>query len=91
MNLNLGRLILSIAFMLASFCLGKQGYSVIWSVFPIFANILLSLVWKITKRHEIDLEQASHQNKDDVLVDLLYLPSWVHFPDQERVEWLNKV
>uniref|UniRef100_A0A915K8U5 SMP-LTD domain-containing protein n=1 Tax=Romanomermis culicivorax TaxID=13658 RepID=A0A915K8U5_ROMCU len=57
----------------------------------IIAHCIACYLWKIRQTKRIALQQAASWEKDLILTHLKDLPSWVHFPDSERVEWINKV
>uniref|UniRef100_A0A8C4VQ55 Synaptotagmin SMP domain-containing protein n=1 Tax=Gopherus evgoodei TaxID=1825980 RepID=A0A8C4VQ55_9SAUR len=84
----------------ALFCLapvylaGSLGLSTSW----VLAGLVLWMWWRWNRRGKRsrlsaafgllaeEEKEATHQG-----VAFQHLPAWVHFPDVERVEWLNKV
>lgn len=72
------------------FC-GHWNCSSWWIVLLVLLHLLSSLFWKGRQKRVIALQQAALFEKETVLDQLRDLPAWVHFPDTERVEWINKV
>lgn len=76
---------------LAIWFLGWTRFSPSW--------LLLGLVlymWKerhVKKRHQrMRMQQQMCDNEKEVILATVDdLPSWVHFPDVERAEWINKI
>ncbi|XP_072118211.1 extended synaptotagmin-3-like isoform X2 [Mobula birostris] len=71
---------------------GYFGLSLTWFVF----GVLLWIWWKRNRSWKCARLQAAFQMLDDEKVAISNeikqdLPPWVHFPDVERVEWLNKI
>ncbi|XP_045469924.1 extended synaptotagmin-3 [Harmonia axyridis] len=71
---------------------GYMNWSVGWFVAPIIFLIMREQ-WKETADNKRNIAKtiASSNEKDVVLARLDELPSWVFFPDVERVEWLNRI
>ncbi|XP_069791360.1 extended synaptotagmin-3-like [Narcine bancroftii] len=70
---------------------GYFGLSLTWIVL----GLLLWLWWKRNRGWKCARLQAAFQLLDDEKFVISHenqeLPPWVHFPDVERVEWLNKI
>lgn len=71
---------------------GYFGLSLTWIVFVLFFWVW----WKRNRGWKFARLQAAFQLLDDekfVITNEIKqdLPPWVHFPDIERVEWLNKI
>ncbi|XP_051870985.1 extended synaptotagmin-3-like isoform X2 [Pristis pectinata] len=74
------------------YLMGYFGLSLTWIVF----GLLLWIWWKRNRGWKCARLQAAFQLLDDekfVITNEIKqdLPPWVHFPDVERVEWLNKI
>lgn len=71
---------------------GYMQWSVGWFVAPV-VFLLMKEQWKENadiKRNNAKTAALSNE-KEVILARLDELPSWVFFPDVERVEWLNKI
>ncbi|XP_067843394.1 extended synaptotagmin-3-like [Heptranchias perlo] len=71
---------------------GYFGLSLTWIVF----GLLMWIWWKRNRSWKFARLQAAFQLLEDekfVITNEIKhdLPAWVHFPDIERVEWLNKI
>ncbi|XP_067891245.1 extended synaptotagmin-3-like [Heterodontus francisci] len=71
---------------------GYFGLSLTWIVF----GLLMWIWWKRNRGWKFARLQAAFQLLEDekfVITNEIKqdLPAWVHFPDIERVEWLNKI
>ncbi|XP_030065904.1 extended synaptotagmin-3 [Microcaecilia unicolor] len=83
----------------ASLCLipvylvGYLGFSVSWVLIGLF----LWMWWKKNKNWKQSRLAAAYELLEDEVgaisrgLQVQQLPAWVHFPDVERVEWLNKI
>jgi len=79
------------AAVLGVWAVGYLDFSPAW----LLGGIVLSVMrekWRREKRTKRELARAIALNSEQVvLAKLQDLPSWVHFPDVERAEWLNKM
>ncbi|XP_037079252.1 extended synaptotagmin-1-like [Pollicipes pollicipes] len=79
------------AAILGIYAIGYLELSPAW----LLGGIILSVMrekWRREKRNKRALARAIALNSEQVtLAKLQDLPSWVHFPDVERAEWLNKM
>uniref|UniRef100_A0A4W3H8X4 C2 domain-containing protein n=1 Tax=Callorhinchus milii TaxID=7868 RepID=A0A4W3H8X4_CALMI len=71
---------------------GYFGLSIAWIVFGLF----VWMWWKKNRSAKLSRLQAAFRLVDEerlVITNEIKqeLPPWVHFPDVERVEWLNKI
>ena len=81
---------------IASFCLGYLGS---WAPPASFVFVCLATSWVTITRHAryrkgiiLKSRQLIAENEmKEVERRLHELPSWVHFPDEEKAEWLNSV
>lgn len=81
-----------IATVAAIYLLGYYNISVAW----LFGPVILSVIreeWKKEKQLRRNIAKAAAMSceKEVILARVDDLPSWVYFPDIERVEWLNRV
>lgn len=80
----------SCSLLLIVWLIGQLGFSFAW--------ILLGLLVVILRDHLNYDKQLRLRFKRQLAVDekkliesIKHLPSWVHFPDKERAEWINRV
>ncbi|KAM9302465.1 extended synaptotagmin-2-A-like, partial [Gastrophryne carolinensis] len=72
---------------------GRLGLSLAWAALGLF----LGIIWLRNKRGKLSRLRASWEMLEDEAEAVTrgmsghQLPAWVHFPDVERVEWVNKV
>lgn len=73
------------------YAVGYLGLSPAW----LLGGIILSVMrekWRRKNKNKLAMARAIALSSEQVtLAKLQDLPSWVHFPDVERAEWLNKV
>lgn len=85
-------LILKVAAVGAIWGWGYMNWSIGWLLPPVILS-----VWKVENSRSSELKRLTAQaavmakEKDIITSRLDELPSWVYFPDFDRVEWLNKV
>ncbi|XP_046986798.1 extended synaptotagmin-2-B isoform X3 [Schistocerca americana] len=74
------------------YALGYMEFSIAWLIGPIVLSVIRD-EWKKEKelRRTIAKASALCQEKEVILARVDELPSWVFFPDVERVEWVNKI
>ncbi|XP_044595358.1 extended synaptotagmin-2 isoform X1 [Cotesia glomerata] len=85
-------LILKVATVGAIWGWGYMNWSIGWLLPPVILS-----VWKVENSRSAELKRLTAQaavmarEKDVITSRLDELPSWVYFPDFDRVEWLNKI
>ncbi|KAG8034618.1 hypothetical protein G9C98_007694 [Cotesia typhae] len=85
-------LILKVAAVGAIWGWGYMNWSIGWLLPPVILS-----VWKVENSRSSELKRLTAQaavmakEKDIITSRLDELPSWVYFPDFDRVEWLNKI
>ncbi|XP_068081288.1 extended synaptotagmin-2 isoform X2 [Anabrus simplex] len=76
----------------AVYCLGYFDFSIAWLIGPVVLAVVRE-EWK--KEHEmrrnIAKAAALCNEREVILARVDDLPSWVYFPDVERVEWVNRI
>ncbi|XP_049846632.1 extended synaptotagmin-2-B isoform X1 [Schistocerca gregaria] len=74
------------------YALGYMEFSIAWLIGPIVLSVIRD-EWKKEKELQRNIAKASAlcQEKEVILARVDELPSWVFFPDVERVEWVNKI
>lgn len=74
------------------YLIGYFELSVAWLIGPVIFSVIRD-EWKKDKelRRNVAKAAAMCNEKDVILARVDDLPSWVFFPDVERVEWLNKI
>lgn len=74
------------------YLIGYFELSVAWLIGPVILSVIRE-EWKKDKelRRNIAKAAATRDEKEVILARVDDLPSWVFFPDVERVEWLNKI
>jgi hypothetical protein len=71
--------------------LGYFGFSIAWILIAAFAYLWRERTANLRKIKS-DMIRAVHlDEKNAILARLDEVPSWVHFPDKERAEWINKI
>ncbi|XP_043243544.1 extended synaptotagmin-2-like isoform X5 [Amphibalanus amphitrite] len=79
------------AAILGIYAVGYLELSPAWLVGGIILSVMREK-WSRQKKTKRELARAIALNSEQVtLAKLQDLPSWVHFPDVERAEWLNKM
>ncbi|XP_068102422.1 extended synaptotagmin-3 isoform X2 [Hyperolius riggenbachi] len=72
---------------------GRLGFSIAWVGFGLF----LWIFWNRNKKAKLARLRAAWEMLENEAVHVTrglnsnQLPAWVHFPDVERVEWINKI
>nr|XP_033802618.1 extended synaptotagmin-3 [Geotrypetes seraphini] len=83
----------AVLYLLPVYAVGYLGFSVSW----VLLGLLLWMWWKRNKKWKESRLAAAYELLEDEQgvisrgLQVQQLPAWVHFPDIERVEWLNKV
>lgn len=74
------------------YLIGYFELSAAWLICPVILSVIRE-EWKKDKelRRNIAKAAAMCNEKEVILARVDDLPSWVFFPDVERVEWLNKI
>lgn len=83
---------IQLSIVMASFFLGKFGYSINWMSILITTN--LKIIEMKNKRLKQTVTEVSSKNMSDeelILLRFHEIPGWVKFPDFERSEWLNRI
>lgn len=71
--------------------IGYFGFSIAWILIASFAYLWRERTSNLRKIKS-DMIRAVHlDEKNAILARLDEVPSWVHFPDKERAEWINKI
>lgn len=71
--------------------LGYFGFSIAWILIAAFAYLWRERTANMRKIKSDMIRAVQLDEKNAILARLDEVPSWVHFPDKERVEWMNKV
>ncbi|XP_043212345.1 extended synaptotagmin-2-like [Amphibalanus amphitrite] len=73
------------------YAVGYLGFSPAWLVGGVILSVMREK-WRREKATSRELNRAMALSSEHLaLAKLQDLPSWVHFPDVERAEWLNKM
>ncbi|XP_021935100.1 extended synaptotagmin-2 isoform X3 [Zootermopsis nevadensis] len=74
------------------YLIGYFEWSAAWLIGPVILSVIRD-EWKKDKelRRNIAKAAAMCNEKEVILARVDDLPSWVFFPDVERVEWLNRI
>nr|CAD7401753.1 unnamed protein product [Timema cristinae] len=76
----------------AVYLLGYYDLSVAWIIGPVILSVIRDEFKKESElRRNIAKAAAMSNEKEVILARVDDLPSWVFFPDVERVEWLNRI
>ncbi|CAG2053037.1 unnamed protein product [Timema podura] len=76
----------------AVYLLGYYDLSVAWIIGPVILSVIRDEFKKENElRRNIAKAAAMSNEKEVILARIDDLPSWVFFPDVERVEWLNRI
>lgn len=71
--------------------IGYLNFSVSWLLLIVFLYLLRERSKAMVKIRSDTIKSLNLNEKETILARLDELPSWVNFPDKERVEWLNKI
>lgn len=80
-----------IAMLTIVFLIGRLKFSVAWMI-PVIFSIIRGEIKEQEQLHRaVAREAAQMDERDAIFATTNDLPAWVHFPDVERVEWINKI
>lgn len=87
--INLFLQITTITFL--AYIFGSLGFSFLWIIIPMMGWIIRDRY--LQHQNELyDVRSAIASDEKSVITSAIKeLPSWVHFPDEERAEWINKI
>lgn len=74
-----------------AYIFGSLGFSFLWIIIPMMGWIIRDRY--LQHQNELyDIRSAIASDEKSVITSAIKeLPSWVHFPDSERAEWINKI
>ncbi|CAG2163939.1 unnamed protein product [Oppiella nova] len=79
------------AIIFCGYVLGYFGLSIAWILIAVFVWVL-RYKYFIQQTEKVNLLRSIASNEKLAITSAIKdLPSWVHFPDRERAEWINKI